>query len=81
MLTNCQKKLCHRLTVMDTTLHTVYRAALRRTTAASASGTASSFKAIRGYSANARKGRPKELVVHFNSFRMNDFLALLKFSA
>ena len=47
------------------------------------SGTASSFKLPGSpvYIPRARKGRPKELVVHFNSFHMNDFLALLKFPA
>ena len=33
-----------------------------------------------GYTANVRNGRPNELVVHFDSFRMNGFLALLDFS-
>jgi len=33
-----------------------------------------------GYTANVRNGRPNELVVHFNSFRMNGFLAALDFS-
>ena len=33
-----------------------------------------------GYGANVRNARPNELVVHFNSFRMNDFLASLDFS-
>jgi hypothetical protein len=34
-----------------------------------------------GYTANVRNGRPNELVVHFSSFRMNGFLALLDFSS
>ena len=33
-----------------------------------------------GYATNVRNGRPNELVVHFNSFRMNGFLASLDFS-
>lgn len=33
-----------------------------------------------GYSTNVRNGRPNELVVHFNSFRMNGFLASVDFS-
>ena len=33
-----------------------------------------------GYTANVRNSRPNELVVQFNSFRMNGFLALLDFS-
>lgn len=33
-----------------------------------------------GYAANVRNARPSELVVHFNSFRMNGFLASLDFS-
>ena len=33
-----------------------------------------------GYAANVRNGRPNKLVVHFNSFRMNGFLALLDFT-
>ncbi len=34
-----------------------------------------------GYAANVRNARPSELVVHFNSFRMNGFLASLDFSS
>ncbi|KAF8272722.1 alpha beta-hydrolase [Lactarius quietus] len=33
-----------------------------------------------GYATNVRNGRPNELVVHFNSFRMNGFLASIDFS-
>ena len=33
-----------------------------------------------GYAANVRNARPNELVVHFDSFRMNGFLASLDFS-
>jgi dipeptidyl aminopeptidase/acylaminoacyl peptidase len=33
-----------------------------------------------GYATNVRNGRPNELVVHFNSFRMNGFLASVDFS-
>jgi hypothetical protein len=33
-----------------------------------------------GCAANVRNGRPNELVVHFNSFRMNGFLAFVDFS-
>jgi hypothetical protein len=32
------------------------------------------------YTANVRNGKPNELVVHFNSFRMNGFLASIEFS-
>jgi len=32
------------------------------------------------YAANVRNGRPNELIVHFNSFRMNGFLASIDFS-
>ncbi|KAH8993158.1 alpha beta-hydrolase [Lactarius akahatsu] len=33
-----------------------------------------------GYAANVRNARPNELVVHFNSFHMNGFLASIDFS-
>lgn len=66
---------------------TLYAMPLSRRTSAGARGAV--FEVRMGewegspvaYAANVRNGRPNELVVHFNSFRVNGFLASLDFSS